>query len=479
MRSSLSQFSHVLRLEPGNVDALNALVEMHADASDYEAAMQTFRTFGSAVLNASVSPDVSDTQREQAFLRFSYALAMSGRDVEAINVLHDAVTTHQTYYKAGNNLAVLYTKQKLYRTGEEWLLRVVRAESYHNFETRGVRFQKLPRPHGRRVVAIYCHEYEQAWWGQWGPSSLETGLGGSEEAVVFLARELQRLGYWVEVYGDPPPQDMPSPHDRRVENDTNAVWYPHYAYDPTDAGVDVFVAWRYYASLVIGAKARTRFIWVHDMPAPEVLSSSLLTPAYVSGVLCVSAFQAAAFPPHAHDNGLIFVTANGLDPSYFVDGRNVATRFVYGSAPNRGLERVLEAWPRIRAAVPDAHLTVYYGFTPAFNRWGESVFPDFRAWKHRMLTLLQTLPGVEYVGTVGHTDLAEGYATAGFYLYPTMFSETSAVSLMKAMANGAIPITSRFERSALNETCGEFDLGPTQSLSGEEGAIGCVSRAFE
>ena len=41
------------------------------------------------------------------------------------------------------------------------------------------------------VVAIYCHEYGQTWWPAWGPSSLATnGLGGAEEAVVFVAREL-------------------------------------------------------------------------------------------------------------------------------------------------------------------------------------------------------------------------------------------------------------------------------------------------
>lgn len=456
----LLQFKHVLRLEPWNVDALNKLVEMDFDAGDLEAAVRTFKMFGATIFNASSSPQVSDHQRQQAFLRFSYALAMSGREVEAINLLQDAVTTHKTYYDVGYNLVVLYNKQRLYRTGEEWMVKVVRAESHNNFQTRGALVRKLPRPPGRRVVAVYCHEYGQAWWGQWGPSSLGTGLGGSEEAVVFLTRELQRLGYWVEVYGDPPVQDLPSPH----QSHEDAAWYPHYAYDPDDAAVDVFVAWRYCASLVVGANAHARFLWVHDMPAPEVRSSGMLTRDFVSGVFCVSAFQAAAFPRHVHESELVIVTSNGLDPRFFADGSNHATRFVYGSAPSRGLERVLEAWPRIRAAIPDAHLTVYYGFTPAFDRWGSSAIRDFAAWKRKVETLLQTLPGVEYVGLVGHAQLADGYADAGFYLYPTTFGETSAVTLMKAMANGAIPITSRFEGSALNETCGIFDLGPSRPL---------------
>ena len=33
-------------------------------------------------------------------------------------------------------------------------------------------------------------------------------MGGSEEAVVYLTHELANMGYHVEVYGDPPEEDM-------------------------------------------------------------------------------------------------------------------------------------------------------------------------------------------------------------------------------------------------------------------------------
>jgi hypothetical protein len=42
------------------------------------------------------------------------------------------------------------------------------------------------------------------------------------------------------------------------------------------------------------------------------------------------------------------VTPNGIDAAFLVDGPNDHDRFVYGSAPNRGLETVLRAWPFIR-----------------------------------------------------------------------------------------------------------------------------------
>ena len=46
-------------------------------------------------------------------------------------------------------------------------------------------------------IAIYCNEYGNAWWGQWGPSSASpkgTGLGGAEEAVLYISREFALMG---------------------------------------------------------------------------------------------------------------------------------------------------------------------------------------------------------------------------------------------------------------------------------------------
>ncbi len=68
--------------------------------------------------------------------------------------------------------------------------------------------------------------------------------------------------------------------------------------------------------------------------------------------------------------------------------------------------------------------------------------------------------GVAMHGMVNESTLALAYSRAGFWLYPTSMPETSCISAMKAMGNGAIPITSRLAKSGLVETTGEFDLGP-------------------
>ena len=37
--------------------------------------------------------------------------------------------------------------------------------------------------------------------GTWGPAWIERGIGGSEQAAIYLAAALQRGGWQVEVYG--------------------------------------------------------------------------------------------------------------------------------------------------------------------------------------------------------------------------------------------------------------------------------------
>lgn len=112
--------------------------------------------------------------------------------------------------------------------------------------------------------------------------------------------------------------------------------------------------------------------------------------------------------------------------------------------PRRGLEYLLTAWPSIRKCIPNATLEVYYGFTE-LDRTEAAQDPSVKRWMDIMLSALSTTEGVIYRGMVGHSELAKALSRSGFYLYPTAYPETSCISLMKAQACGAVPITSRLD----------------------------------
>ena len=63
--------------------------------------------------------------------------------------------------------------------------------------------------------------------------------------------------------------------------------------------------------------------------------------AGVDGVFVLSQFHKSQLTPVARS--VAVVTPNALDPSHFVDGDGSVRderRFIYASAPNRGLEQI-------------------------------------------------------------------------------------------------------------------------------------------
>jgi protein O-GlcNAc transferase len=359
-------------------------------------------------------------------------------------------------YAAGDDFVTLEICVALERSGavveayEAYGLFLTR-QNVHDYQSIGKKVPRLPRPAGKISVALYCHEYGQAWFPNWGPSSVGKGLGGSEEAAVFITRELVKLGYWVEVYADPSSAEIGL-------DEAGVVWYPHTAYDSIEGAADIFISWRYMISMVLGSRSSRRFLWLQDLPSmpyPSTLSRD------VDAIFCLSSFHISMLSQATQH--LAVVTPNGLDPQHFVDGPNHPTVFIYSSSPTRGLDTVLKAWPRIRDRVPGAVLEVYYGFTKSVVEFGRRVTPDFDAWMAQMWELLAQ-DGVQYFGMVDHMQLAHAFARAGFILYPTAFPETGCVTLMKAQAMGAVPITSKYDKSTLPDLTDPWDLGPSQPL---------------
>ena len=335
----------------------------------------------------------------------------------------------------------------------------------------------LPRPtDGTPICVIYCNEYGQTWWPKWGPRSIDNGgVGGSEESVIFIARSLVKLGWYVEVYTDPPEIDygLNSTHSYGV------LWYPlHYYQYVTKTKIiraknnnhnliveNVFIAWRYHISLGLAPpkKYTKSYLWLQDMPSGSIskqLASNYEFISNIHRILCLSKFHLYELPIYGtNPRKKAIVTPNALNNKYFVSGQNKNNIFIYASAPNRGLREVLISWNKIFTNVQNAKLYVYYGFTNKFIAWGKQHMSNFDTWLINIKKLLNQ-PGVYYIGLVDHITLANAYASSGFTLYPTSYPETGCVSLMKAQALGSIPITSRMVGSTLPELTGLWDMGP-------------------
>lgn len=283
-------------------------------------------------------------------------------------------------------------------------------------------------------------------WENWSPASLKTGIGGSETAAIFMSNELAKRGHDVYVLGM---------HDGA----SNDVKYVPYQTALSDDGpwrnVDVFVTSRQPLVLNDGAFSwKAAYVWCHDVHcgASADVKAALLK---ADGVFALSRWHKQLL----HDtyrflgDEHVIVTRNGIATGRFGrKPRKEGNKLIYASSPDRGVERLLELFPRIRSAVPNAELEIYYGFETwrsMCRHYNDNKGLEKIAYFERLLTT-DAPEGVKYMGRVGQQQLAEAYLRAKVWAYPTWFSETSCISAMEAQAAGCVPVTSAI--AALEET---------------------------
>ena len=155
----------------------------------------------------------------------------------------------------------------------------------------------------------------------------------------------------------------------------------------------------------------------------------------------------------------------GCDIPARLAGR-VPGRVAYCSSPDRGLHRVLEAWPAIRRAVPHAHLRVFYRLDPWLRSFDTTpYFPPIEKNRTRALYIEEALKrlsgpewGVEVVDSVSRDTLQLELQQAEVFLHPcetVSWSEGFSCSTMEACANGAAPVVS--DCDALGEVYAPLD----------------------
>lgn len=142
-----------------------------------------------------------------------------------------------------------------------------------------------------------------------------------------------------------------------------------------------------------------------------------------------------------------FFSAIDPGPAWFETG--APPTLIYSSLPYRGLQILLDIFPTIRARVPDAQLKVFSGMSIYASHKGPD---DYRF----LYELARALPGCDYHGVVGQAKLAAEITGAAAFTYPSTQAETACISLMEAMALGALPLTT--DLGALSETAAGFGM---------------------
>lgn len=239
-----------------------------------------------------------------------------------------------------------------------------------------------------RLTFIVNPIYINDGWSPW-----DTRIGGSEECVVQWAKELSKKHH-VEVF-----------HNGKHGRFGKVQYRPHEDYTPGDVTINVN-----YPQF----KPQGKTIYYTSLTEnPDV--------SMFDAVCCLSEFAKynTSLPYNAE------IIPPGYDEEQIYPEEKIAKQCFYGSSPDRGLETMLEAWPKVHAQHPDATLIVTYG--------GEL-----------------NLPGVINLGEVDEKTMDDVYRTSDIWCHPCSGGELYCITGKKAQVAGCIPVI--IPTMALSET---------------------------
>lgn len=271
------------------------------------------------------------------------------------------------------------------------------------------------------------------------PDTLKsTGLGGTEIACINLARELKKFGHRVIVSGDV----VPGYFD-------GIEWLPtSECHEKYSNQFDVIISASYlHVALEFKDYVDSKIIfWAHNTDyypwwrGEEIENHlELLKSDKISRVVCLTEWHKDIW--HSQfGNTNIEVIGNGIDTSTFIGRpKKIKNRFIWSSAPERGLLELLKNWQSVLKAKPDATLEV---FSPSYSI-------DQLDNSLEIKELLEQT-GIIVRGNASQVELHDAMLRAEYWMYLTDYEETYCITALEMQYAKVLPIVTNV--AALNET---------------------------
>jgi glycosyltransferase involved in cell wall biosynthesis/SAM-dependent methyltransferase len=283
---------------------------------------------------------------------------------------------------------------------------------------------------------------------------LEHSLGGSETMLIGMARELAKMGHFVQVFT--------TFADISHEGEYNGVYFydlSHFRALLPSVDWDIFISLRMRDIMTAPIKAKARFLWNQDeLVDPKGFMSCLWQ---TDKLFWISEWQKQHYCEKLPElEPFSYVTRNGIDIEFINKAikRGSATalstrdvkkdpyKLIYVSRPERGLEPLLQIFPKIRKHCPEVRLYCarYYSMYEPM--------PNIKAICDRADRQMAMTPGCEYLGNLSKEELYREIASSRLMVYPGVpnFNETGCIAAMEAQQCGTPIICTN--RGALQET---------------------------
>lgn len=284
-------------------------------------------------------------------------------------------------------------------------------------------------------------------------------LGGSETAVIYLSHNLPKH-YDIYICGDV--EEESYDNIRYINLNSLKLLINSTAFN-------TIIVSRYlnFYEVYPNFSAYKTFIWGHDIalfPYGTNLTVHDILKKWnssITGCICQTEWHKKLFEsmyPQIRDK--LHIINNGIDTRLIEENRSknyknknnknnnckkVNNRFVYTSCSERGLERLLEIWPKILEEFSDAEL-----YISSYNP-----FPN-NDLERKIKIIIDEYHSIKHVGKLNKSQLYELLSSSEYWLYPTNFDETSCITSMEMLMCEVICIY--YPRAGLIDTLDNYGI---------------------
>lgn len=263
---------------------------------------------------------------------------------------------------------------------------------------------------------------------EWTPEiAKEKGIGGSEEAVINLSRELVKLGYNVTVYNNC--------GNKALEFD-GVRYKPFWTFNYRDKQ-DYLVLWRSFKMLDYDLNCKNVYVDLHDVISEDEMTDERLKK--IKKIFVKSHFHRSLFPKVEDEKFAII--PNGVNVEEFKGEKKNPYLLINTSSPDRSLSAYIDCFKEIKKRFPKAEAVWAYGWEVFDIVYAED--PERMEWKEMIVKEMEKV-GIKNLGRIGHDEVNKLYQKGGMFFYPTEFAEIDCISLTKAIIGGAYPVTTDF-----------------------------------
>ena len=259
--------------------------------------------------------------------------------------------------------------------------------------------------------------------------SKTNALGGSERAVIHLAKEFSKK-YNVTIIGDV--------LDETINCNGNIISFIHrFKVENQSLHFKYIIVSRYVSFFTIFPKFTSDrlFLMAHDTHFMNNLSGCNLNPEEIiesnlekiNGCVCLTKWHAEEYQ-RLYPKLNYSVINNGIELDLFPKKYNkIKSSFIYTSGSIRGLKRLLELWREITNLFPDAILNIASYETFPKNNFDKE-----------LLETINSFDNVYHLGKLNQMKLYSLMDRSEFWLYPCSFRETSCITAMEMMMSEVI-----------------------------------------